>query len=146
MYYIIQFLIAAFTTMGFTFYFNCPKRAIPISCFFSGISWLIYKIIVIKYQDYFLAGFTSAFILGLIGESAARIMKNPATIFILPGLIPLVPGAGMYYSMYYLIYQNYPSFKMEAIKTFYIAASLAIGIVAASTFTKATYAILKYKK
>ncbi|MGO1579861.1 MAG: threonine/serine exporter family protein [Peptoniphilaceae bacterium] len=136
MFYLSQFFIAAFATMGFLFYFNCPRKAIPISCFFSGLAWLIYKIIILKYSNYFLAGFTSAFILGLIGESAARILKKPATIFILPGLIPMVPGAGMYYSMYYLIYEDYSSFQNVAIETFYISSSLAIGIVASSAFTK----------
>ena len=136
LYYIGQFLIASFATLGFTFYFYLPKNMVAVTSIFSGIAWVIYKVVVSNYNNYFLAGFLSAFALGIIGECASRIMKKPATLFILPGFIPMVPGAGMYYSMYYLIYQDYSKFVDVTIQTFYIAASLAIGIVFALNVVK----------
>lgn len=136
MFFFKNFLISGFAVYGFCHYFGAPKKSIPISCAIGGIVWIIYKYIVTYYSNYLLAGFASALALGLLGEFFARIIKTPATIFIIPGLVPMVPGAGMYYSMYYLIYNEYSKFQSVAIETFYIAASLAIGIVASSAITK----------
>ncbi|RVU55176.1 threonine/serine exporter family protein [Anaerosphaera multitolerans] len=136
MYYLTQFLIATFAAMGFAFYFNCPKKAIITSCLFAGIAWTIFKFTLIKTNNYFLAGLYSAFILGLLGEFAARKLKNPATVFIIPGLTPMVPGAGVYYSMYYLINENSKLAQESALETFFIASSLAVGLVASLSVIK----------
>ena len=75
--------------------------------------------------SYILSGVISAFIIGIFSEFFARKLKMPATIFLIPGLVPLVPGAGMYYTMYYLIQQQYDSFQNKAIETLFLAGSLA---------------------
>ena len=145
MFYLTQFLIAAFAVLGFALLFNCPIKIVPVASLFSGIAWLVYKIIIMKYGNFFMAGFMSAFVLGIIGECAAIIFKKPATLFILPGLLPMVPGAGMYYTMYYLIYNDNTKFQESALETFYIASSLAIGIVAATAFIKIFKTTIKKK-
>ncbi|SHG93166.1 Uncharacterized membrane protein YjjB, DUF3815 family [Anaerosphaera aminiphila DSM 21120] len=136
-YYITQFLIATFAAMGFAIYFNCPKKAIFISCIYGGISWIIYKFTLLQTNNFFIAGCFSTFVLGFIGEFAARRMKKPATVFILPALTPMVPGAGMYYTMYYLINDNTKLAQQSAIETFLIASSLAVGIVASTSIINA---------
>ena len=60
----------------------------------------------------------------------------PATIFIMPPLIILVPGGGMYYTMSYLIQDNMDMFLREAVNTFSIAIALSLGIVASGMFSK----------
>lgn len=136
-YYVSQFLIAFFATMGFSLYFNCPKRILIQACFLSGIIWDIYKSIVIHSNNVLLAGFIATFILGIISEFYARKYKTPAILFILPGLIPMIPGAGTYYTMYYLIYGDYITFRNTLSETFYILVALAIGIVASAGFSRA---------
>ena len=136
-YYFSQFLIAFFATMGFALYFNCPKRILIQACFVSGIIWDIYKLMVIKNDNVLLAGFVATFILGLISEVCARRYKTPAILFILPGLIPMIPGAGTYYTMYYLIYGNSETFRSTLAETFYILVALALGVVASAGIARA---------
>ncbi|WP_274382453.1 threonine/serine exporter family protein [Peptoniphilus asaccharolyticus] len=42
----------------------------------------------------------------------------------------------MYYTMYYLIEQNYVAFQDKAIETIFLAGSLAAGVVVSSSIIK----------
>lgn len=131
-FYLSQFVIAFFGTLGFAMYFNCPKRVLPFACTFSGFVWLVFKYVVLNTNNIILAGFASAFCTGIIGEICARIFKTPALLFILPGLVPMIPGAGTYYTMYYSIFGNYEVFKSTFSETFFTLISLSLGVVAST--------------
>lgn len=136
MIYLKAFIYSFIASLGFALIFNAPKRSILPACLVGGISWVVYEFLQVQNCNYIFSAFLAAFIIGILGEFFSRRLKNPATLFILPGLIPLVPGAGMYYSMNHLIDQNYNSFIAVGAKTFFIAVALSIGIVASSIFSK----------
>lgn len=136
MIYLKAFIYSFIASLGFALIFNAPKRSILPACLVGGISWVVYEFLQVQNCNYIFSAFLAAFIIGILGEVFSRRLKNPATLFILPGLIPLVPGAGMYYSMNYLIAQNYNSFIAVGAKTFFTAVALSIGIVASSIFSK----------
>ena len=51
------------------------------------------------------------------------------TIFLLPGIFPLVPGAGIYYTAYYLFAGRAGAFfASKGGETFKVALALALGI------------------
>ena len=54
--------------------------------------------------------------------------KTPVTVFLLTGIFPLVPGAGIYYTAYYFIQNENALALAKGISTFKIAVALAIGI------------------
>ena len=54
--------------------------------------------------------------------------KSPVTVFLLTGIFPLVPGAGIYYTAYYFIQNENTLALAKGISTFKIAVALAIGI------------------
>ena len=54
--------------------------------------------------------------------------KAPVTVFLLPGIFPLVPGAGIYYTAYYFIQGNNALALSNGISTFKVAVALAVGI------------------
>ena len=51
-----------------------------------------------------------------------------AAVFLLSGIFPLVPGAGIYYTAYYFIQGNNALALSNGISTFKVAVALAIGI------------------
>ena len=56
------------------------------------------------------------------------LLKTPVTVFLLTGIFPLVPGAGIYYTAYYFI-QGENAFSLaNGISTFKVAVALAVGI------------------
>ena len=68
------------------------------------------------------------FIAGAGTLSFAILLKTPVTVFLLSGIFPLVPGAGIYYTAYYFIQGNNALALSNGISTFKVAVALAIGI------------------
>ena len=67
------------------------------------------------------ASFTAAY-----SEVAAKIAKTPATVFLLPGLIPLIPGGFVYYAMLGLVQNQFDTMRQNAL----LAGQWAVGIAA----------------
>lgn len=134
--YLFEYVISSLATLAFSYYFNCPRRSMPYTTLLGGMSWTIYSIMLNNNFSYIVSASSSAFIVAMFSEYLARKLKIPATIFLLPAIVPLVPGAGMYYTMYNLIEQNYVVFEEKAIETLFMAGSLAVGVVASSSIFK----------
>jgi uncharacterized membrane protein YjjB (DUF3815 family) len=102
------------------------------------IATAIYLLVPINsvYFQSFIAMLVSA----LIAELLARIMKAPATVFIVIGCFPLVPGRGIYQTMLYAVRSDSTMFIQSFLRTFGTAMSLALAILVSSTI------ILVYRK
>ena len=105
-----------FTAFGFAFIatsavcilFQAPRNCLPISGVFGAVGWVVYCYIRKDMAyDSFYAMFFATVALSLLSELAARIFKQPVTIFVIPGIIPIVPGLGMYRGMAAIIENNY---------------------------------------
>jgi len=103
-----QLLFAFISTIGFSILFSTPKDSIIKVGIVGSISWGIY---FLSLNIFNISTVTSTLLasisVGIIGELFAKYNKKPATVFIIPGIIPLVPGAGMYYTMLELVEKNY---------------------------------------
>ena len=66
----------------------------------------------------------------------ARVNRAPVTGFLLVGLLPLVPGGGIYYTMEYGISGDTINFLQTGLHTFGIAGSLALGILVVSSIVR----------
>ena len=64
----------------------------------------------------------------LLTRVFAITLKMPVTVFLLSGIFPLVPGAGIYYTAYYFIQGENALSLANGISTFKVAVTLAVGI------------------
>lgn len=69
----------------------------------------------------------STIVVAALAEVFARIYKAPATIFLIIGIIPLVPGGGMYYTMEALINGDMMLFVHHGLETAASAGAIAVG-------------------
>ena len=121
-------LTALFSTVGYCLLMNVPvKKIIPASV--GGmLSWLLYQLLKDRVVSVF-------YLLVLVGafaatysEIAAKLAKTPATVFLLPALIPLVPGGSAYYAMLGLVQSRFDDMRRYALLTGQWAVGLAAGI------------------
>lgn len=140
---ILMFVVSVASTIGYAVPVEAPKRSLIPSALSSGFAYLIYLKIIDLEGSAFFAAFVAALIMGILSEFFSRRYKMPATIFVLPQLITLVPGGGMYYTMSYLIQDNMEFFVREGANTFSIAVALSLGIVASSLFSRSLRAFRK---
>jgi uncharacterized membrane protein YjjB (DUF3815 family) len=84
-----------------------------------------------------LSGFGGLFLASLAGGAActlyseimARVLKTPATVFLIPGLIPMVPGGSLYYTMAFLVQGDYETAAGKGIDTLCVCLGISAGIV-----------------
>ncbi len=105
---LISFLLAYVATVAFAIIFQAPKSTLPCSGLVGALGWLAF-VELAKGLGYStpVANFCATVLLAVAGETAARLFKQPSTVYIIPGIIPLVPGLGMYQGMERLIAKHY---------------------------------------
>ena len=131
-----QILTATVGSLGFGIPFNVRgKRLIAVSAG-GGVAWALYLLFFAMTRSLGISYFLVSLTLALYGEIMARVFKCPALLFISPSLIPLVPGASLYYTMSHALSGEADSFIDSALTTVIAAAALAIGIIVATIATK----------
>ena len=143
---LIQFFLSTFATYGFTIYFKLPRNVRLITSALSGFLWVLYEYLFDFSGNYMISYLITSFLIGIFSETFAMYFKKPATVFTLPCLVPLVPGAGMYYIMYYFIESNYVLMREQVIKTTLTTAALALGIVLSQGIFRIIREIIKNSK
>ena len=68
----------------------------------------------------------------------ARIRKYPATSYLVVSLFPLLPGAGIYYTMGYALEGNMTLALHKGLETAAVAGVMAVGILVISTAVRAS--------
>lgn len=143
MFYVQQLLYAFLSTVGFAVIFNSPKDTVVKSGFNGAIGWLGYMIVNNITGSPIAGSFVGALTVGILGEVFAKIFKKPSTTFIIPGIIPLVPGKGIYYTMLALTEKNFLSAADSGSQTILLSIAIASGIIVSSSFNRA---IIKYRE
>ncbi len=83
--------------------------------------------------------FLAACMVGLLAGIFSRVYKETATVFTIPGIIPLVPGAGMYYTTLYLINGQLEKAATTGTQTLLMAGSISVGLLVVGSFFKVHY-------
>ena len=131
-----QFILSFISTVGFSILYSSPRETLPYAGFVGASGWTVFYISSNILNSNIGGTFLAALTVGLLGEVFARLNKNPATLYITPGIIPLVPGAGMYYTMFALVEKDFPLAADKGTANFFVAASIAIGIIFSSIFSQ----------
>lgn len=127
--YITQFVAAGVGTWGFSFVFNTPKKE-RIFCGINGaIVWLSYLLFIGLGSGITIACMGATFTITIVARIFSSIRKNPVTVFLITAIFPIVPGAGIYYTAYYLIMDNYVMAGAKGLETFKVAGGIVLGIV-----------------
>lgn len=80
--------------------------------------------------------FIATIVVAVLAEVFARIHKTPATLFLIIGIIPMVPGGGIYYTMEALLNGNMQQFVSQGIKTAASAGAIAVGCSLVSSIVR----------
>lgn len=124
-----QFIFAFLGTLGFTIFFNSAKKIMFLTAVIGGLGWTINLLITNFTNSSAIGAFLGAFLVGILGEIVARLLKYPVTTFVIPGIITMVPGAGCYYTIFYITKSEYSIAAFYGIETILISISIATGII-----------------
>lgn len=128
----LNVLWAVLGTVGFCIIFHVPLKCIPPAIVTSFISWALYETVLLNGLSAVLATFFGACAVALLSDIFARVIKEAATVFIIPGILPLVPGAGIYYTLFYFINGSTTLAVEEGTNTLLVAGAIALALISVS--------------
>ncbi|WP_300277731.1 threonine/serine exporter family protein [Peptacetobacter sp.] len=123
--------IAAFgVAVGFGILFNIKGKSLIIAGIGGAIGWFVYKITVV-YMNFApgAAFFSAGIAFNIYCEICARIYMIPSTILSACALIVLVPGFGVYRTIYEFILEHYVIAGNLLTETLASAGALALSLV-----------------
>ena len=126
---IIQFIVCFFATLSFAILFSAPKRQLLFCGLTGAMGWIVYLLVLKNEGGIALANICASFTLTLMARIFAAIQRHPVTVYLLAGIFPLVPGAGIYYTSYYFIMHEMNNFAKYGAETLIVAGSIVFGIV-----------------
>ncbi|EKU71593.1 threonine/serine exporter ThrE family protein [Selenomonas sp. F0473] len=110
-------------------------------------AWAFTMLFVALDWNEFAGYFAGAVFATIAAEILARFYKCPATIFLIIGVIAMVPGGALYRTMFYAVSGDWGKFGTQGIKTFLYAVSIAAGIVIATAVWETIKAwLISYRK
>jgi uncharacterized membrane protein YjjB (DUF3815 family) len=142
----MHFVFGVLFTAAFCILFNSPKITMLFVCPISGIAMVIYEEILILGRGQIVACLLGALAVGFLSEFCSRAGKDATTIFIIPCIIPLVPGVLMYQTTYELIMFNFNAALSNGIYAIISAGSIALALVFSATITRVCNMIIQNAK
>ncbi len=143
-------LYAFFGCLAFCFVFEVRDVKVMVSsCFIGFVSWFVF--LLCGFAGSSIRGETVRYLIAtvvvaILSEIFARIYKTPAVIFLIIGILPLVPGGGIYYTMESLINGDMNAFVFYGLKTVSCAGAIAVGCSFVSSFVRIFAAVGKRKR
>lgn len=114
--------------LAFAVYLETPRKHVLRAGLVGAIGGFVYLTTLQFHRSDVLASFLSALTVALISHIFARIYKTPVTLFLVAGILPTVPGAGMYRMVYYLLMEDETNAGYYMIQTLEIAGAIALAI------------------
>lgn len=126
--WLFQALVAFVATVAFAVIFHTPPKEYLLTGVTGGIGWAVYLIAVHFGCGVVAASFLATVALAWLSRIFAFAHKAPATVYLICGIFPLVPGAGIYYTGYYFFMGNNALALDKGLETIKIAIAIALGI------------------
>lgn len=116
-------------TVAFSLLFGVPVRFYPYCGLIGGSGWLVYAGLMNGVTAPS-AALAATIVVILLSRTFAVRERCPVTIFLISGIFPLVPGAGVYWTAYYIVTN-----ELElAVRTGFLALKVAVAIVLGIVF------------
>ena len=119
--------------LGFCILFNIHGRGMYLCVLGGVLTWVVYCLTVHMGCSDLTGYFWGTLVSAAYSETMARIRKCPAIGYLVVGIFPLIPGAGVYYTMRYAVLGNMDMFASQGMHTAAIAGVMAGAILLVST-------------
>lgn len=120
---------ALVAVMGFGIVLKVPRRFLLWAGIDGAVGWFIYLIVEQTTGSMLASTFLGAVGIAVGAHICARIFKTPVTIFMIPANLTIVPGAGMYRVVYYILRSEH-----EMSSYYFQQTILAAGMIAVAIF------------
>ncbi|QLK85396.1 threonine/serine exporter family protein [Staphylococcus sp. 17KM0847] len=133
----IIFICSFLTSFCFAFIYDAPRRLFLPAGLCGGFGYLIYHLTQVEFGiDGIYASLCGSFALGIISHLMARRYKSPVIIFMIPGIIPLVPGSIFLKATQKLLTLEFNEASDIFVRATLIAGAIAVGLLMSDQISK----------
>ena len=129
----VQAIATFVACFGFVILFNVHDWGRILCALGSALTWIVYLLCIRAGHTVYSANFFSEVVAAFYSEAMGRWRKCPVTSYLVISSIPLLPGAGIYYTMSIGLSGAVQEALQKGLETAGIAGSLAVGILLVST-------------
>lgn len=142
---ILSSLYALLASLFFGVIFNIRGKNLFFAALGGSLGWFFYSFSINHGFSALFALFIGSLACSIYSEIMARVLKSPVTVFMICAIIPLVPGAGMYYTMFETIKGDLDKAIILGIETISSAGAIAVATVLVSSTIKVIIALKNRK-
>jgi uncharacterized membrane protein YjjB (DUF3815 family) len=129
-------LWAGLATGGFALLFNLRGKDLPLASLGGALGWAVAAPMQAAGASQATAYLAASVAIGLWAEVIAALRRRPASVYIACGIIPLVPGGGMYYTMLEYVRGNNWNGMATGLSTLLAAGAIAVGLALSSAASR----------
>lgn len=133
---LLKSVCALAASIGFGVLFNIRGKKLYLAGIGGGLGWMVYMISLDVWQSSLFAFFAATVLAATYSEIFAKWVNAPVSTFIICGIIPLVPGGGMYYTILSIIQGDVEKSINNGIKTLAISGTIAVAIFSVSIIAR----------
>lgn len=126
--FLVQMAAAIGGTVSFSLLFGVPRHYYPYCGFIGGAGWAAYSAFT-KGTSIPAAALFATIVVVLLSRFFAVRKHCPVTIFLISGIFPLVPGAGLYWMAYYIVTDELNLAADKGFLALKVAVAIVLGIV-----------------
>jgi uncharacterized membrane protein YjjB (DUF3815 family) len=141
--WLLPFLTATVASLAWAVLFQVPRRRLLLSGLVGGGGWMAW--LIAKAFGWQIIGRTlfGALVIGLCGELLARLVREPATVFITSGIVPLVPGATTFAAMQAFVVGDYLAGISQTTEALLAAGAIAAGLAIAAPLVRGVFLLFR---
>ena len=125
---VVQLITAFMGALGFSLLFRLQKRHILFASIGGLLTWGVYLLVAHFLPNPFFPNLIASVFAVMLAEILARWRKCPATLFLIPFIIPLVPGSSLYYTMSYAVQSDVEMMSYHSHQLLISALAIAAGV------------------
>lgn len=139
-------IIAAFLgTVGFSVLFHVPQKQYVMCGVTGAVGWLVYLLVHIRFSVS-VSSFCATVVIVFLARLFAVWRKVPSNVFMISGIFPIVPGIGIYNTIYDFMTGDVDAGILSGLGTFKAVAAIVLGIVCVFVIPDKWFRSLKFQK
>ena len=139
---LFDLVVAGIATAGFALLFRTEPKSLLPSSILGGVGYIVYDALLLSSGSAFVAAFVAGVLVGISAEITARLRKGPAIVYATMGVIPLVPGYGLYRTMEYMVQADYVQALSAGMETLLVAGAIAMSLGFSTVVARNVFRIL----
>lgn len=129
---IIEMIAAFAACTGFSIIYSTRPNRLFLCGLSAAVTWGVCYFTAPYTSNIFVNYLIAAAFGTILSECLAKWTKTPATIYLIPSLLPMVPGGSLYYTTFALVTGNQADVSYYGNRTAQAALGISVGLVIVS--------------